>query len=70
MTELKAASALYKVGRHDEALRIYAKYGDVESIRAINGGKIDNELEFVYEHHPNSPYLEEEVQKWLIYYGG
>ena len=70
MAELKAASALYKVGRHDEALRIYAKYGDVESIRAINGGKIDNELEFVYKHHPNSPYLEEEVQKWLIYYGG
>lgn len=69
MTELKAASALYKVGRHDEALRIYAKYGDVASIRAINDGTIDNELEFVYNIYPNSPYLAGEIQKWLLYFG-
>ena len=69
MTELKAAAALYRVGRQDEALSIYAKYGDVGSIRVINGGTISNELEFVYERHPNSPYLEGELQKWLLYYG-
>jgi hypothetical protein len=69
MTELRAADALYKTGRKDEALEIYARHGDVSSIRAINGGEIHNELEFVYEHNPNSPYLEEELQKWLIYFG-
>ena len=69
IAELKAASALYKVGRHEEASEIYAKYGDVNSIRVINGWINKNEFEFVYEHHPNSPYLEGEIQKWLIYYG-
>ena len=70
MAELKVASALYKTGKQDGALEIYAKYGDVASIRAVNGGQIDNELEYVYEHFPNSPYIEGEIQKWLIYYGG
>jgi hypothetical protein len=70
MAELKVASALYKTGQNEEALEIYAKYGDVASIRAINGGKIDNELEYVYGHDSNSPYIEGEIQKWLIYYGG
>lgn len=69
MTELQAASALYKIGRKNEAIDIYAKYGDVASIRVANGGKKGNELEFVYDHNPNSPYLEGELQKWLIYYG-
>lgn len=69
MTELKVASALYKTGHTDEALGIYAQYGDVASIRAINKGEIENELEFVYEHCPNSPYIEGEIQKWLLYYG-
>ncbi len=69
MTELRTASALSKTGRKDEAITIYAKYGDVSSIRAINSGQIENELEFVYEHAPNSPYIEEELQKWLIYFG-
>jgi len=68
MAELRAAEALYKTGRKEEALNIYAKHGDVSSIRAINEGLIDNELEFVYEHAPDSPYLDEELQKWLIYY--
>lgn len=69
MTELQAASALYKVNRKDEAIEIYARHGDVASIRVVNGGKKGNELEFVYEHNPNSPYLEGELQKWLICYG-
>jgi len=69
MTELRVAEALHKTGRHEEAMRIYATYGDVASIRAINSGQIENELEFVYEHAPNSPYLDEELQKWLLYYG-
>ena len=69
MAELKVASALYKTGNQDKALEIYAKYGDVASIRAVNGGQIDNELEFVYERHPNSPYIEGEIQKWLLYFG-
>lgn len=66
MAELRAAAALYKVGRHEEAFEIYVHYGDLASVRAINGGQIDNELEFVYERCPNSPYLPEEVQKWLL----
>ena len=70
MCELKAAAALNKTGRTDEALNIYAKYGDVASIRAINNGRIDNELLFVYDHCPNSPYLEGELQKWLLYFSG
>ena len=69
MAELRAAAALSKVGRMEEAIDIYARYGDVASVRAVNGGQIDNELEFVYEHCPNSPYLAEEVQKWLLCYG-
>lgn len=69
MTELQAASALYKVGRKDEAIEIYARYGDVSSIRVVNEGKKGDELEFVYDHNPNSPYLDGELQKWLIYYG-
>lgn len=69
MTELKAAAALYKTGRQEEAMEIYIRHGDVASIRAINDGEIENELEFVYEHSPNSPYLEDELQKWLIYFG-
>lgn len=69
MAELRVAAALNKTGNKEEALEIYAKYGDVASIRAINGGKIDDELGFVYDHCPNSPYLAGELQKWLIYYG-
>lgn len=69
MCELKAAAALYKTGRTTEALNIYAKYGDIASIRAINNGSIDNELLYVYDHCPNSPYIEGEIQKYLLYYG-
>ena len=69
MAELRAAAALYKVGRHDEAFEIYARYGDVASIRAIKGGSITNELAFVYDRCPDSPYLPGEVQKWLLHYG-
>ncbi len=69
MTELRAAAALYKVGRKDEAFNIYARHGDVASIRAVNGGQVDDELTFVYDLDPNSPYLEGELQKWLLYYG-
>lgn len=69
MAELRAASALCKVGRCDEAFDIYARYGDVASIRAVKGGQIDNELAFVYDRAPNSPYLAGEVQKWLNYFG-
>ena len=68
MIELKVASALYKIGQRDKALEIYAKYGDVASIRAINGGQIEDELTFVYERYPNSPYIEGEIQKWLLYF--
>lgn len=70
MTELMAASALNKTGNKEDALIIYAKYGDVSSIRIINDGRIDNELELVYNLHPNSPYLEGEIQKWLLCFGG
>lgn len=69
MIELKVASALYKTDQRDQALEIYAKYGDVASIRAINGGQIEDELTFVYEHDPNSPYIDGEIQKWLLYFG-
>ena len=70
MCELRVAAALNKTGRQDEALEIYAKHGDVASIRVINGGQIEDELEYVYDRHPSSPYLEEEIQKWLIRFGG
>ena len=70
MCELRAAAALNKIGDQEKALKIYAKYGDVASIRVINNGHIDNELEYVYNLHPNSPYLEGEIQKWLLYFGG
>ncbi|MBR3542000.1 MAG: hypothetical protein IKO08_11110, partial [Bacteroidales bacterium] len=66
MAELRAAAALCKVDRRDEAFEIYVRYGDLASIRAVNGGQIDNELEFVYDRCPDSPYLAEEVQKWLL----
>lgn len=69
MCELKAASALHKTGREDEALNIYVRHGDLPSIRAINNGRIDNELQFIYNHNPNSPYIEGELQKWLLYFG-
>lgn len=69
MCELKAAAALNKTGRTEEALEIYARYGDVASIRTINNGEIDNELLFVYDRCPNSPYLEGELQKWLLCFG-
>lgn len=69
MTELQTVSALYKVGRKDEAIEIYTRYGDVASIRTVNGGKKGDELELVYDHNPNSPYLDDELQKWLLYYG-
>lgn len=69
MCELRAAAAINKTGDQEEALKIYAKYGDIASIRVINNGNIDNELEYVYNLHPNSPYLEGEIQKWLLYFG-
>lgn len=69
VAELRAACAMNKVGNRQEALKIYAKYGDVASIRTINDGSIDNELEYVYNLQPNSPYLMGELQKWLIYFG-
>ncbi|MBR5067819.1 MAG: hypothetical protein IKX25_00295 [Bacteroidales bacterium] len=69
MTELRAAAALYKVGRSDEAFSIYARHGDVASIRAVKGGQVGDELTFVYNLDPNSPYLEGELQKWLLYFG-
>ena len=68
--ELKTAGALYKIGNKLEALKIYAKYGDVSSIRTLNDGRIENELEYVYNLQPNSPYLAGELQKWLIFFGG
>lgn len=69
MTELQAAAALNKTGYENEAMKIYAKYGDVTSIRAINGGKKDDEMELVYRNAPNSPYMPGELQKWLILFG-
>lgn len=33
----------------------------------MNDGKINNELEFVYKLQPNSPYIPDELQKWLIF---
>jgi len=69
MIDLKVASALYKTGLRDQALEVYARYGDLASIRVINGGQIEDELAFVYEHDPNSPYIEGEIQKWLLCFG-
>lgn len=41
MAELQAASALYKVGRKNEAIDIYAKYGDIRPyIRATTAGRL------------------------------
>ncbi len=69
IAELKAASAMNKSGNKQDALKIYATYGDISSIRTVNGGSIENELEYVYNLQPNSPYLIGELQKWLIYFG-
>ena len=33
----------------------------------MNYGKINNELEFVYNLQPNSPYIPDELQNWLIF---
>ena len=67
IAELKVAGALNKTGKKHAALKIYAKYGDVGSIRTLNYGKISNELEFVYNLQPNSPYIPDELQNWLIF---
>lgn len=67
IAELKVAGALNKTGKKHAALKIYAKYGDVGSIRTLNYGKINNELEFVYNLQPNSPYIPDELQNWLIF---
>ena len=67
--ELRAAGAMCKIGNKQDALKIYAKYGDISSIRTLNDGYIDNELEYVYNLQPNSPYLIGELQKWLIHFG-
>ena len=66
MAEREAAAAYFRSGDTAQAADIYARVGDIRSLRIVRGkgGGID-EMECIYEQQPNSPYFPEEIQIWL-----
>lgn len=65
MAEREVAAAYLHVGKDSVAADIYARVGDIESLRMCKLNR-DNEMEYVYEHCPDSPYFPEEIQALLM----
>lgn len=64
MAEREAAAAYHRTGRDDVACDIYARVGDIASLRMCRSGR-DDEMEYIYERCPDSPYFPEEIQALL-----
>lgn len=65
MAEREVAAAYRQAGQDSIAASIYSRVGDIASLRMckINRG---SEMEFVYEHCPDSPYFPEEIQRVIM----
>ena len=65
MAEREVAAAYRQAGQDSIAASIYSRVGDIASLRMckINCG---SEMEFVYEHCPDSPYFPEEIQRVIM----
>lgn len=67
MTEREVAAAMLRVGLNDEAARIYIRQNDIRSLVQCRRFADDRErMLFVYDVCPDSPYLKEEVQRYLL----
>lgn len=65
MAEREAAAAYLRQGNDSIAASIYSRIGDIASLRMCNISR-NNEMEYIYEHCPDSPYLPEEIQNILL----
>ena len=65
MAEREAAAAYLRTGNDSIAASIYSRIGDIASLRMCKINP-DDEMEFIYEHCPDSPYFPEEIQNILI----
>ena len=67
MAEREVAAAYRQIGNNGVAADIYARVGDMASLRMCRTNR-DNEMEYIYERCPNSPYFPEEIQALLTYF--
>ena len=67
MAEREAAAAYHQTGNDSIAADIYARVGDIASLRMCRKER-DNEMEYIYKHCPDSPYFPEEIQTLLTYF--
>ena len=65
MAEREVAAAYHKTGNDSIAADIYARIGDIASLRMCRTSR-KHEMEYIYEHCPDSPYFPEEIQALLI----
>ena len=65
MAEREVAAAYHKTGNDSIAADIYARIGDIASLRMCRTNR-DHEMEYIYERCPDSPYFPEEIQALLI----
>lgn len=65
MAEREVAAAYHQSGKDSIAADIYARVGDIASLRLCKINS-ENEMEYVYEHCPDSPYFPEEIQALLM----
>lgn len=67
MAEREVAAAYHQMGSDSIAADIYARVGDIASLRFCRTNQ-NNEMEYIYEHCPDSPYFPEEIQALLTYF--
>lgn len=67
MAEREVAAAYHQMGNDSIAADIYARVGDIASLRMCRKNR-DDEMEYIYEHCPNSPYFPEEIQCLLTHF--
>lgn len=67
MAEREAAAAYKGTGERRKAANIYGRLGDIRSLRFVREFDFD-EMEYVYERCPNSPYFVEEIQCLLTHF--
>jgi len=67
MAERRVAAAYLKEGRVETAKRIYAKHGDLSSLRFCNLTE-DEVWELIYKECPDSPFFTRELQSVLVHY--
>ncbi len=67
MAERRVAAAYLKAEKTETAIHIYAKYGDLSSLRQC-GLEEGAEWELIYKECPDSPFFIRELQSVLVHY--